>query len=360
MAAPRSAEVQCAPDAAGEAGLRYVTDATPGIRRRRAGRGFSYLRPDGERLEDQRELERIRALAVPPAWTSVWICPRPDGHVQATGRDARGRKQYRYHARWREVRDEAKYGRLVAFGEALPRIRARTARDLGLDGLPRDRVLAVITRLLDETLVRIGNPEYAEANDSYGLTTLEDRHARIAGDDLELRFRGKAGKEHRVTLQDRRLARLVKRCRDIPGYELFQYRNGDGSHRPVDSQDVNDYLEQAAGAPFTAKDFRTWGGTVLAACALFDAGPFESEPEARRKVTWAVGEVASALGNTVAVCRACYIHPAVIEDYVEGRHLRTGNARLARGRQDRVRGLRLDEQATLELLRAGERRAAAA
>jgi DNA topoisomerase-1 len=246
-----------------EAGLRYVSDAMPGIRRRRAGRGFTYAGTDGRRLTDRRVLARIRALAIPPAWTDVWICPIARGHLQATGRDARGRKQYRYHARWREVRDEAKYGRMVAFGQALPRIRRRVEADLALPGLPRERVLAAVVRLLEKTAVRVGNEEYARENRSFGLTTLRNRHAEVGTSRIRFRFRGKGGKETEVELNDRRLARIVARCQELPGQALFTYLDEDGEPRTVDSADVNEYLREISGEEFTAKDFRTWAGTVL-------------------------------------------------------------------------------------------------
>jgi DNA topoisomerase-1 len=257
-----------------EAGLRYVNDAMPGIRRRRAGRGFTYAGTDGRRLTDRRVLARIRALAIPPAWTDVWICPIARGHLQATGRDARGRKQYRYHARWREVRDEAKYGRMVAFGQALPRIRRRVEADLALPGLPRERVLAAVVRLLEKTAVRVGNEEYARENRSFGLTTLRNRHAEVGTSRIRFRFRGKGGKETEVELNDRRLARIVARCQELPGQALFTYLDEDGEPRTVDSADVNEYLREISGEEFTAKDFRTWAGTVLAT------------PRPRRGGTW--------------------------------------------------------------------------
>lgn len=298
-------------------GLRYVTDAGPGMRRRRAGKGFAYIGADGKAVRDREALTRIRALAIPPAWTDVWICPSANGHLQATGRDARGRKQYRYHARWREVRDETKYGRMIAFAEALPRIRRRVERDLERPGLEREKVLATVVRLLETTLIRVGNEEYARANDSFGLTTLRNRHVEVNGSTLRFEFYGKSGRRHRITLDDPRLARIVKRCRDIPGYELFQYLDDDGERRSIDSTDVNEYLREAAGEEFTAKDFRTWGGTVLAAIALCGFEPCDCEAEAKKNVARAIEMVAERLGNTPAVCRKCYVHPAVIEAYLE-------------------------------------------
>lgn len=298
-------------------GLRYVTDAGPGMRRRRAGKGFAYIGADGKAVRDREALTRIRALAIPPAWTDVWICPSANGHLQATGRDARGRKQYRYHARWREVRDETKYGRMIAFAEALPRIRRRVERDLERPGLEREKVLATVVRLLETTLIRVGNEEYARANDSFGLTTLRNRHVEVKGSTLRFEFYGKSSRRHRITLDDPRLARIVKRCRDIPGYELFQYLDDDGERRSIDSTDVNEYLREAAGEEFTAKDFRTWAGTVLAAIALCGFEPCDCEADAKKNVARAIEMVAERLGNTPAVCRKCYVHPAVIEAYLE-------------------------------------------
>ena len=292
------------------AGLRYVTDATPGISRQRAGSGFRYLGTNGAAVRDKATLARIRALAIPPAWEKVWICPREDGHLQATGRDARGRKQYRYHARWREVRDETKYGRMLAFARALPKIRRRVNQDLALAGLPRDKVLATVVRLLETTRMRVGNEEYARENDSFGLTTLRVRQVRVQGSTMQFRFRGKSGVWHAFALSDRRLAAIVRRMRDLPGYELFQYLDEQGETRAVDSADVNDYLRQVAGAEFTSKDFRTWAGTVLAAEALHQFG----EGGLQR----AIEHVAKQLGNTKAVCRKCYIHPRVIEACADG------------------------------------------
>jgi DNA topoisomerase-1 len=292
------------------AGLRYVNDATPGISRQRAGTGFRYLGINGSAVRDKPTLARIRSLAIPPAWEKVWICPREDGHLQATGRDARGRKQYRYHPRWREMRDETKYGRMLAFSRALPKIRRRVSQDLQLSGLPRDKVLATVVRLLETTRMRVGNEEYARDNDSFGLTTLRVRQVRVQGSTMQFRFRGKSGVWHQFALSDRRLAAIVRRMRDLPGYELFQYLDEQGETRAVDSADVNDYLKQVAGAEFTSKDFRTWAGTVLAAAALHQFG--------KGGLQRAIEHVAKQLGNTKAVCRKCYIHPRVIEACVDG------------------------------------------
>src|SRR5438132_5658908 len=337
-------------EAAQAAGLRYVNDTMPGIRRKRAGKSFAYVGPDGNRITDPDEVARIKALAIPPAWTDVWISSSPRGHIQATGRDARGRKQYRYHERWRAVRDETKYGRMVAFGEALPGIRSRTDKDLARPGVPREKVLAAVVRLLDSTLIRVGNPEYARENNSFGLTTLRDRHVDVSGSTLRIHFRGKGGKEHRIALSDRRLAGVVKVCQDLPGQELFQYVDEDDVVRAIESSDVNDYLRLISGQEFTAKDFRTWGGTVHAAEALLEVGDFRSEDEAKRNVVQAIKRVAEQLGNTPAVCRTCYIHPGVIDGYLDGSLPRTWRrARRSAGRSNR--GLRKEEAVLLDVLR---------
>ncbi|HEX6513305.1 MAG TPA: DNA topoisomerase IB [Chloroflexota bacterium] len=332
-------------EAAKEAGLRYVTDALPGIRRKKAGHRFVYLDPKGHEVTDPDERLRIKALAVPPAWTDVWISPDPRGHLQATGRDARGRKQYRYHTSWREVRDRAKYDHLVAFGASLPAIRRQVQADLRLSDLPRRKILAALVELLETTLIRVGNDEYARDNDSYGLTTLHDQHAHVNGSEVRFTFRGKSGKEHKISLKDARLARIVKRSRDIPGQRLFQYVNGDGQHHAVYSEDVNHYLHEIAGQEFTAKDFRTWNGTVLAAHALRDMPPFESQAQAKKNLLRAVDQVADRLGNTRAISRKCYIHPAIVQAYMEGA-LAEQLARAGRPRP----GLSQEEEAVLSLL----------
>jgi DNA topoisomerase-1 len=300
------------------AGLRYVSDAAPGIARKPHGRSFRYIAPGGAPVRDAATLARIRSLAVPPAWRDVWICTLEDGHLQATGRDARGRKQYRYHPRWRETRDETKYGRVAAFLRALPRIRTRVSRDLALPGLPREKVLATLVRLLETTFIRVGNQEYARENDSFGLTTLRDHQVRVRGATLKFEFRGKSGVEQRIELSDPRLAAIVRRMQDLPGEELFQYVDDDGETRTVESADVNAYLKEAAGDAFTSKDFRTWAGTVLACEALRIVGPAATQSEAKRNLVRAVDAVAARLGNTKAVCRKCYIHPVVIERYLDG------------------------------------------
>jgi DNA topoisomerase-1 len=301
-----------------EAGLRYSTDDRPGIRRVRAGKGFTYRDAEGRTVRDPDTLARIRSLAIPPAWTDVWICPWPNGHVQATGRDARGRKQHRYHPRWHEKRDESKFDRMIEFAGALDRIRERCNEDLARPGLPREKVLAAVVRLLELTLIRVGNDEYARLNKSFGLTTLRDRHAAVEGTQVRFTFRGKSGRKHEVGLRDRRLAGLIRRCQELPGQELFQYVDDDGTTRDVDSDDVNAYLREISGGDFTAKDFRTWAGTVLAYRALRALQPAGSETAARRNVVAAMRETAGALGNTPAVTRRSYVHPAVLDAYMDG------------------------------------------
>jgi DNA topoisomerase I len=304
--------------AAREAGLRYVTDDRPGITRRRAGKGFSYRDPHGERISDRREIERIRRIGVPPAWTSVWICPNPRGHIQATGRDAKGRKQYRYHPEWRAVRDASKFDRLLAFGHALPTLRERIEADLALPGVPRERILATVVWIIDRTLMRVGNEEYARANDSYGATTLRKDHVEIMGAEVALSFRGKHGKEHRADFSDRRIAAILRRCQELPGEALFSYVDELGAARSVDSGDVNDYLREIAGDAFTVKDFRTWGGSVRCFSLLRDAGAASSAREASAMITGVVKLVAAHLGNTPAVCRSSYLHPSILSAYGEG------------------------------------------
>jgi DNA topoisomerase-1 len=298
-------------------GLRYVSDREPGIRRIRRGAGFSYTGPRRNRIRDPEVLGRIHSLAIPPAWDDVWICPLARGHIQATGRDQRGRKQYKYHPRWREVRDESKYGRMIAFAKMLPVIRRRVARDMRRPGLSREKVLATVVNLLETTLIRVGNQEYARSNRSFGLTTLRDQHASVSGSKLRFQFRGKTGKRFIVDVNDGRLARIVKRCQDLPGYRLFQYVDDEGRRVSIDSADVNEYLRRIAGDDFTAKDFRTWAGTVLAAMALEEFEKFDSKAQAKRNVLRAIESVAKRLGNTPAICRKCYVHPVILESYLE-------------------------------------------
>jgi DNA topoisomerase I len=332
------------------AGLRYVTDEMPGIHRERSRQGFRYRFPTGQIVRSQEVLKRIKSLAVPPAWTQVWICPDPFGHLQATGRDERGRKQNRYHPRWREVRDETKYVRMLAFGQALPRIRKQVEKDLRLEGLPRDKVLATVVRLLEVSLIRVGNQEYARENESFGLTTMHDRHVNIEGSKLRFHFRGKSGKWFDVDIRDRRLAKVVKSCQELPGQELFQYLNDEGKRQRVNSEDVNEYLRQSSGGDFTAKDFRTWAGTVLAAIALREFKRFDSQAQARKNVVQAIENVAQRLGNTPAVCRKCYIHPEVIGAYFDGTLLETLKQRTKNEFVERLPKLRPEEAAVLALL----------
>ena len=331
------------------AGLRYTADAKPGITRRRRGGSFTYIGVDGRPVRSAAELDRFRRLVIPPAWTEVWICPDPRGHLQATGRDARGRKQYRYHPRWREVRDETKYERLIGFAQALPAIRQVTSEHLALPGLPREKVLAAVVQLLEKTLIRVGNDEYARTNRSYGLTTLRDGHVHVRGQRVRFCFRGKSGVEHEIDLNDRRLARVVKQCRDLPGYDLFQYVGDDGQRQTIGSEDVNAYLKTITGQDLTSKDFRTWAGTVLAAQLLREFDACTCDADAKRNIVRAVESVASRLGNTKAVCRKCYIHPAVFDAYVEGAMVDT-IAQRARKVADAAGDLTDSERAVLELL----------
>lgn len=333
-----------------EAGLRYVSDESPGFARRPSGKAFTYLGLDGKPLRDPEALRRIKALVIPPAWTDVWICPRADGHLQATGRDARGRKQYRYHPRWRAVRDETKYGRMMTFGRALPTIRKRVEADLARPGLPREKVLATIVRLLEVTLIRVGNEEYARTNRSFGLTTMRDRHVRAGRGALTFAFKGKSGVKHAIDLADKRLARVVQKCRDLPGQTLFQYLDESGERHTIDSADVNDYLQAVSGHDFTAKDFRTWAGTVLAAMALQEFEAFDSEAQAKKNVIRAIESVAERLGNTPTVCRKCYVHPEIIESYLDGSMLDTLKQKAEDVLTDDLSSLRTEEAAVLGLL----------
>lgn len=336
------------------AGLRHVTDTAAGLQRERHGDGFSYRNTNGTALRDQATLQRIRALAIPPAWADVWICPHPNGHLQASGRDARGRKQYRYHTQWNALRGDGKFDRVIAFGQSLPRLRRRLQRDLKLNGFPRDKVLAIVTMVMADTLIRVGNPEYARSNKSFGLTTLRNRHvAFVSGGRARFRFRGKGGQDHDIVLDDARLVKLVRHCQQLPGQALFQYRDDDGNVVPVDSGEVNDYLRQATGADFTAKDFRTWGGT-LAAFQRFARStlPYKADGSAPSERALAglqnavVKEVAHALGNTPAVCRKSYIDPSVFAGWRDGSVQRAGQA---------ARGERQWEAAALRFLKGARR-----
>jgi DNA topoisomerase-1 len=347
---PRAAAPDDPEASARRAGLRYVSDHAPGIRRVRSGRGFRYVDPQGRTIDDRETFARIKALAIPPAWEEVWICPRPDGHIQATGRDDKGRKQYRYHQRWREVRDESKYDRMIAFARALPKIRRRVARDLARPGMPREKVLAAVVRLLETTMIRVGNAEYARKNRSYGLTTLHGRHARVAGSVIRFRFRGKHGKVHDIDLEDRHLAGIVRRCQELPGQELFGYVDDDGEVRDVASEDVNDYLRATSGESFTAKDFRTWAGTVLASLALQEFEAVGTKAEARRNIVRAIESVSERLGNTPAVCRKCYVHPAVLDAYLDGTMIESLKRRADQAMARSLPRLRAEEAAVLALL----------
>jgi len=328
----------------------YVSDEKPGITRKRAGKGFVYVDPDGKPIADAETLARIRSLVIPPAYRDVWICPNPRGHLQAVGRDDRGRKQYRYHPKWREVRDENKYDRMIDFAKALPKIRTRTKRDMKRPGLPREKVLAAVVQLLEKTLIRVGNEEYAKTNDSYGLTTLQDEHAQVKRGKVTFEFKGKSGVEHEVDVNDPRLAEIVRKCQDLPGEELFQYVDEQGVVRDIGSADVNQYLKEVAGEEFTAKDFRTWAGTVLAAQALQELKTFDSKAEMKRNIVSAVESVAERLGNTKAVCRKCYIHPAVLNAYMDGSLVDTLQQRAAEMSKS-IAKLRPEESAVLALLR---------
>ncbi len=331
--------------------LRYVSDRGRGIRRERTGDGFDYFSPSGARITDQDELTRIRKLAIPPAYQDVWVCPYSNGHLQATGRDARGRKQYRYHSRWREVRDEGKYGKMLIFGKVLPAIRAQVERDLSKRGLPREKVLAAIVRLLEGTLIRVGNEEYAKTNNSFGLTTMRSRHVKIDGDSrIRFDFRGKSGTEHHINMNDRKLARIVRRCQELPGQELFQYLDDDGEQHTVGSDDVNDYLREITGEDITAKDFRTWAATNLAALALQRLEAFDTQAAAKKNVLQAVEAVAKMLGNTPAICRKCYIHPAIFNGYLDGTLLQTLKRRSDEKLADPGHGLRAEEAAVIGFL----------
>ncbi|HSU53383.1 MAG TPA: DNA topoisomerase IB [Candidatus Dormibacteraeota bacterium] len=332
-------------------GLRYVSDHMPGITREHAGKTFRFRFPTGSIVHEAEVLRRIKALAIPPAWKEVWICPDLAGHLQATGRDERGRKQFRYHPRWREIRDETKYTRMIAFARALPRIRRRVFQDLKLSGLPRNKVLATVVRLLEVSLIRVGNEEYARENESFGLTTMRDRHVDVYGSKLRFHFRGKSGKWHDVDVRDKRLAKIVQSCQELPGHELFQYVDENGERKAVDSHDVNEYLKEISGADFTAKDFRTWAGTILGAMALQEFEQFETQTQAKKNIVKAIESVASRLGNTPAVCRKCYVHPDVINSYLDGTLAETLKQKAEKTLSRSLHKLRPEEAAVLALLR---------
>jgi DNA topoisomerase-1 len=340
--------------AARASGLKYVSDEMQGLTRVSTGRGVRYARPDGSPVRDPTMLKRIERLVIPPAWREVWICPDPRGHIQVVGRDERGRKQYLYHERWREARDRAKYNRLVDFALVLPKVRRAIKRHLAAPGLKREKVLAAVLAVMEKTLIRIGNDEYAGQNGSFGLTTLRDHHVEINGKEVCFDFKGKSGIKHEINLEDPKLANIIRKCRDLPGIELFQYLDDEGQVCDVGSNAVNEYLRQISGADVTTKDFRTWAGTVLAARALGELEPFKSPTQAKRNVTQAVRVVAARLGNTAAVCRKCYIHPAVLESYLKGllsKRLRTSDPRVTH----QLRGLRQEERAVLSFLRGKSR-----
>lgn len=374
MDTPRIIELR---ETASRNGLNYVTDGVPGITRRRCGKGWAFYRPDGSRITDPQERSRINSLAIPPAWTDVWICIDPKGHIQATARDARGRKQYRYHNLYREARDHSKFRRMLEFSEVLPAIRARVERDLGAPELSRRQILAATVRLLDKSLIRVGNDEYAKGNRSYGLTTLRKKHVAVDGSRLHFTFRGKSGVQQAFSVTDRRIAQIVQRCQDLPGVELFKYVNGGGKRQSITSDDVNEYLRDASGRDVSAKDFRTWGGTILAALALRATGPAMTQREATRNINRAIDAVAERLGNTRTVCRKYYVHPALLSAYMQGMTAasplcvgapqslrfatptvksgsvasRRADAGVARARRKRAKpALRLDEVAVLQFL----------
>jgi DNA topoisomerase-1 len=334
-----------------EEGLRYVSDSSPGYRRKRTGTSFTYYDKDGKRITDQVVIRRIKSIGIPPAYEFVWICPSPNGHIQATGLDARGRKQYRYHPKWRELRDQNKYEHIMQFAAVLPALRARVASDMKRDGLPREKVLATIVSLLEKTLIRVGNAEYAEKNKSYGLTTMRRKHVAIGRGVLRFDFTGKSGKQWKLQVEDRRVAAIVKRCAEIPGHELFKYLDDDGESRTVDSGDVNQYIREITQQDFSAKDFRTWAGTVLAALALSEFKKYDSQAEAKRNVVAAIEKVAKQLGNTPAICRKSYAHPEILSAYMSGDLVKMIDAKIARKFKQQYAQLTADEIMVLAFLR---------
>src|SRR3954463_11452706 len=338
-------------EAAACAGLRYVSDARSGIQRRKSGKGFTYIRPDGIKLTEADVLRRIKMLAVPPAWTDVWICAIADGHIQATGRDAKGRKQYRYHPRFREIRESNKYEHVVEFAEALPAIRATVREHMALRGLPREKVLATVVHLLETTLIRVGNDDYAKQNNSYGLTTLKTRHVAVEGNEVRFRFTGKSGKQWSLRVRDRRIAKIIRACQELPGQELLQYLDEDGKPQDVTSSDINAYLNEITGQDITAKDFRTWAGTVLAAMALHEVKRFNSAAQAKRNLRFAIENVAARLGNTPTICRKCYVHPDVLTSYLDGNLVLEIKKAVENQLQDELPGLQPEEAAVLVMLR---------
>jgi DNA topoisomerase-1 len=339
-------------EAAESAGLRYVSDARPGISRRKSGKGFTYTRADGSKVSEAAVLRSIKALAIPPAWTDVWICPAADGHIQATGRDAKGRKQYCYHSRFREVQESTKYEHVVEFAEALPGIRDKVRQHLALRGLPRKKVLATVVHLLETTLIRVGNDDYAKQNNSYGLTTLKNRHVAVNGNEVRFRFTGKSGKQWSLRVKDRRVAKIIRACQELPGQELLQYIDEEGNTQDVTSSDVNAYLKEIAGKDITAKDFRTWAGTVLTAIALSEMASFDSAAQAKRNLRTAIGKVAGRLGNTPTICRKCYVHPEVVSSYMDGNLLLEIKSQVEGELRDALAGLKPEEAAVVAMLRS--------
>jgi DNA topoisomerase-1 len=337
-------------ESAHAAGLRYTTDRKPGIERHRISKGFRYTNAHGKAVTDVETLARIKSLVIPPAWESVWICAYANGHLQATGRDARGRKQSRYHPRWRSVRDETKYERMKMFATVLPIIRKQVDHDLSLPGLPREKVLATIIRIMEKTFIRVGNTEYARENQSYGLTTMRTKHVDIHGNHVTFTFTGKSGVHHTIDLDDKRLAGIIKRCHDVPGYELFQFVDHDGQHHHLDSADVNEYLREITNEHFTAKDFRTWAGTVLACMMLQEFEPYGSGAQARKNIVATIQAVAKRLGNTPSVCRKCYVHPAVLQHYLHGSMSKPDLRSMRRQVASGPHALRQEELALLYLL----------
>jgi DNA topoisomerase I len=339
-------------DVAESAGLTYVTDEAKGITRERDGDSFKYSKSTGQPVTDEATLERIRKLAIPPAWTDVWICPKPSGHLQATGRDARGRKQYRYHPQFREVSEQTKYEHMLEFARALPAIRAKVAEHMALRGLPREKVLATVVHLLETTLIRVGNDDYARQNESYGLTTLRNKHVKVEGTQLRFQFKGKSGKMWKLQIKDRRVAKIVKGCQDLPGQELFAYVDEEGQARDVTSADVNAYLREITGSDITAKDFRTWAGTVMAALALQEFEQFDTKATQKKNLKAAIERVAARLGNTPTICRKCYVHPEILNSYAEGQLLLEIKQEVEGELRDDLAALKPEEAAVLGLLQA--------
>jgi DNA topoisomerase-1 len=337
-------------DSAHAAGLRYVHDDKPGFTRKKKGKGLVFLDLHGKIIRDEHVLQRIHALIIPPAWTDIWICQYANGHLQATGRDARGRKQYRYHPQWRTVRDKNKYDRMIAFGQALPKIRQRTLHDLGLAGMPREKILATVVQLLEKTLIRVGNEEYAKENHSYGLTTLHNRHVHVDGKKVHFRFKGKSGVKHEISLANEKLARIIRKCQELPGHELFEYVDDNGQLCHINSANVNAYLQEITGEEFTAKDFRTWNGTTLAAKALQAFEKYNSQTQAKKNVIAAIESVAKQLGNTRAICRKCYIHPAIIDSYMDGSLLKSWKVEIQGVISEGLRDLKPEEAAVIIFL----------